>query len=251
MTYDIFGLVEYLDFRYPRLARVVFRSNALSATMLDQLREWHCRKAMIVVARSLAGTDAVNALSQAVQVAGLDGELFSQAMQHAPLKVAHELAARIVTGEIDALIAVGGSSISDTAKAANLLVSYGFGDQEPTMALLQDALLKGSLDPALALRTPDRLWAVTGMKLIDHAVERLLATNCNLLSDAQWRCGLASVLHLIEASVGGDTKAAARAPLLQVLWLIQSGHGNSRSSAAFWGSSANTLPGGHRRSVTS
>ena len=160
---------------------------------------------MIVVARSLAGTDAVNELSQAVQVAGLGGELFSQAMQHAPLKVAHELATRIVTGEIDALIAVGGSSISDTAKAANLLVSYGFGGQEPTMALLQDALLKGSarplpcrlisvpttlsggeftsvvgisgaltkhkavlrhdgvcsdmiiLDPALALRTPDRL----------------------------------------------------------------------------------------------
>ena len=100
------------------------------------------------------------------------------------------------------------------------------------------------LDPALALRTPDRLWAATGMKLIDHAVERLLATNCNLLSDAQCRCGLASVLHLIEASIGGDTKAAARAALLQVLWLIQSGHGNSRSRAAFWGSSANTLPGG-------
>ncbi len=275
MTKVLECVTEKLDFHYPRLARVVFCNNTVNATTIEQLRLWDCDKPMIVASRSLARTAPVESLLNALNSAGRPAGLFTAGMQHAPLNVANELAAQIVDRDIDALITLGGSSVSDTAKAANILASYKFGKRSPTIMELQKAIRNDSvqslscrlisvpttlsggeftpivgitdgatkhkavirhdsvcsdliiLDPTLAHQTPNRLWAATGMKLIDHAVERLLARNHNLLIDAQCRHGLSLVLNLIEASIGGNAaQDEARSAMLQALWLIQSSHGN-------------------------
>ena len=275
MAKIINGLVEPLNFRYPKLERVVLQTDGCTDTIVAQLRDWGCQNALVVLPRSLTGTTYISRLSSALKRAGLGGDIYARSMQHAPLESAVELAIAIKMSEIDCIIAVGGSSVSDTAKAANLLVSHGLADVTATIDQLKDAMAKKSLrsmdcrlvsipttlsggeftsvvgindrakkhkavlrcgaicsdmivlDPALASQTPDQLWAASGMKLIDHAIERLIARNHNRLIDAQCSQGLSMVLQWLVKSVeDGSSRETTRSVLLQALWLIQSSHGN-------------------------
>lgn len=275
MAKIVTDLIEPLDFRYPKLERVSLQTEANVDSIVGQLRDWGCQNTLVVVTRSLAEKAYISGCASALESAGLGGAIFAKSMQHAPLETAIELAAAIKKSNVDSIIAVGGSSVSDTVKTASLLVSYGLVDTTVTIeqlsnALAQDplrsmgcrlvsipttlsggeftpvvgisdratnhkAVLRGThicsdmvvLAPALASETPDTLWAASGMKLIDHAVERLIARNHNYLIDAQCSQGLPMVLLWLAKSVGDqNSREAIRGVLLQALWLIQSSHGN-------------------------
>lgn len=265
--------VEGFDFRYPPLSAVAFGDGVLAAQSVQALRSWEVHGAIVLTSRTLAVTQEIHALVESLRAAGLRASVFSAGMRHCPMDVALALAARVRSEGAGAIVAVGGSSVSDTAKAANLLETFlpGHGDASvPALAAAIDATrplklrllsapttLSGGeftpvvgisdaahghkavlrhprlcsdavvLDAALQRHTPDALWASTAFKLVDHAVERLVARNHRPLVDAQCVCGLQWLLPLLESSVGGGAAVAqARARLLQVLWVIQSSHGN-------------------------
>jgi len=83
------------------------------------------------------------------------------------------------------------------------------------------------LDPSFAAHTPEALWAGTGLKLIDHCVERILAKNSNPLIDVQCAAALGLIVRHLAASIppGADV-AERRRPLLLALWFAQCLHGN-------------------------
>lgn len=265
--------LEGFEFRYPPLAGVAFGEGVLAAQAVQELRRWNVADAIVLTSRTLAGAQEIHALVESLRAAGLRASVFSAGMRHCPMDVALALAARVRAEGAGAILAVGGSSVSDTAKAANLLETFLPGREDVTVAQLASAIdaarplrlrllsapttLSGGeftpvvgisdadhghkavlrhprlcsdavvLDAALQRRTPDALWASTAFKLIDHAVERILARNHRPLVDAQCVCGLQWLLPLVESSVGGGPAVAqARARLLQVLWVIQSSHGN-------------------------
>lgn len=58
------------------------------------------------------------------------------------------------------------------------------------------------IDPAATTTTPGRLFLSTGIKAIDHAVERICSTNANALSDA-------SALHALTLLAGALPRVAA------------------------------------------
>lgn len=265
-------LAEPFDFRYPGVGRVVFGAGSLGRQIPGQLQEWRGERVVVVASRSLAGTHDVRQLLSALDAAGVDVLLFAQGMQHCPLPVAAGLMRAAVAHAATAIVAVGGSSVSDSAKAANLLATFACDGQPTSIDALRRRIdpavplawrliaapttLSGGeftsvvgisdpatgrkavlrhpglcaativLDPELQRHTPDRLWAASGFKLLDHAVERLLARNHRPLIDAQSVFGARSVLGLLAGSVGDGAAAPNRARLLQALWVIQSAHGN-------------------------
>lgn len=264
--------LDAFEFRYPPTTAVTFGEGVLRPHAVAQLARWEVRRAIVVTSRSLRGVPEIKTLLDGLDAAGMHASLFSDDMRHCPMPVVHRLAQRVQSEGAQALVAVGGSSVSDTAKAANLLESLlpnreagvaelaaavdaqrplrlrllgapttlSGGEFTPVVGisdsthglkavlrhprLASDAIV---LDAALQRHTPDALWASTAFKLVDHAVERLLARNHRPLVDAQCVCGLQWLLPLLRESVGGGPAVArARAQLLQVLWVIQSSHGN-------------------------
>jgi maleylacetate reductase len=265
--------LDAFEFRYPPVSAVTFGHGVLATHATQQLQRWDVRAAIVVTSRTLAQVPEIDALLGSLRAAGIRASVFSEDMRHCPMHVARQLAGRVRAQGAQALVAVGGSSVSDTAKAAMLLDSLLPGREDATVAQLAAAIdaqrelklrllaapttLSGGeftpvvgisdagsghkavlrhpqlpsgaivLDAALQRHTPDALWASTAFKLIDHAVERILARNHRPLVDAQCVCGLQWLLPVVRHSVGGgESVAAARARLLQVLWVIQSSHGN-------------------------
>jgi len=265
--------VDAFEFSYPATARIACGDGVLAAQATAEVRRWGVGHVVVATSRSLAGAPGIDALVRALAAAGVGASVFSAAMRHCPMNVALELAARARADGAGAIVAVGGSSVSDAAKAANLLETFLPGAPNATVPMLADAIDPGQplrlrllgvpttlsggeftpvvgisdpvsghkavlrhpnlcadaivLDAALQRHTPDALWASTGFKLVDHAVERILARNHRPLIDAQSVCGLQWLLPLLPRSIGGGMAAQdARARLLQVLWVIQSSHGN-------------------------
>lgn len=267
------SFVDSFDFRSPKLARVVYGNGCVGQAAPAELRAWGVSRIVVVANRSLAVAREVGELMNAFQESGVDALLFSERMQHCPLQTAGRLASAATGHRATALVALGGSSVSDTAKAANLLATFTPTSEAPSLEDLRGRIDLGTplawrlisvpttlsggeftpvvgisdpatgrkavlrhpglcsdvilLDPALQRHTPDRLWAASGFKLLDHAVERLLARNHRPLVDAQSVFGAQWLLSLLQESLGGTPGALEnRGKILQALWVIQSSHGN-------------------------
>lgn len=77
------------------------------------------------------------------------------------------------------------------------------------------------LDGALAAATPAKLWASTGVKAIDHNIERLYSRNHQPLSDALALESTRMLVTELDASPGRDADPRARQRLLLAAWMAQ------------------------------
>jgi len=84
------------------------------------------------------------------------------------------------------------------------------------------------LDPAMTLSTPQRLWASTGMKAVDHAVEQLCHPVRAPYADALAAEGLRRLAHGLIAVQGDPADLAARLECQFGMWLAISGVGSGR-----------------------
>lgn len=85
------------------------------------------------------------------------------------------------------------------------------------------------LDADLTVATPADVWAASGLRLLDHAVERILSTDHLLLIDTRLVAGIRVLAaHLAPSLRPGPDLAARREPLLGALWLVQSTAGAVR-----------------------
>jgi len=84
------------------------------------------------------------------------------------------------------------------------------------------------LDPAMTLATPQRLWASTGMKAVDHAVEQLCHPQRAPYADALAAEGLQRLARGLSASQADATDLDARLECQFGMWLAISGVGSGR-----------------------
>ncbi len=219
------------EFQFPRLERVVSGVGTLSnlATELDQR---HLTRAVIVTGRTLGASALLD------RVTGPLGDrcvlIYKQAKQHVPSCTVVELARAIEQHRADCVISFGGGSPIDTAKAAlhTLLAREDVSSREegPTHIAIPTTLSAGEFtpvlgitdektrvkravsdarliprtvftDPAVTLETPAWLWAASGVRALDHAVETIYAARQHPLSEAAASRGLAMLLEHLPASL--------------------------------------------------
>ncbi len=209
----------------------------------DELERVGIGKALLLTNRSLAGGRLLARVREAAggRIAGEFGEV----AQHNPNSTVDAALSALGRTEADGLLAFGGGSVVDAAKA----VSYNAGEQLPivdiatTLSGAEFACSFGQtddatrtklgardlgltaravfLDPDLTAETPDWLWAATGMRAIDHAVETILAPNTMPYLDALTSAALEVFAKKLLLSLTGATEP--RRICLEAAWMAHAG----------------------------
>jgi alcohol dehydrogenase len=222
------------EFQFPRLERVVSGVDTVS-TLAHELDHRRLTRAVIVTGRTLGKSALLDRLTQPL------GDRFvmvyGHAKQHVPECSVIELAKAIEQHRADCVISFGGGSPIDTAKAAlhMLLAAGGMSSTDesargPTHVAIPTTLSAGEFtavlgitdektrvkravsdprlvprvvftDPTVTLETPDWLWAASGVRALDHAVETIYAARQHPLSDAAASRGLTMLLEHLPASL--------------------------------------------------
>ena len=139
---------------------------------------------MIVTDRGVAGAGLIDlvtsALGNQVQIGGVDAEV----PPDSSLEAVRRIASAYRQNGCDALIAVGGGSVLDTAKGVNIMVSEETGD---LMAFSGAGALKHRLKPLIAIPTTAGTGSETTLVAVikDHERhQKIIFTSYFLLPDA-------------------------------------------------------------------
>lgn len=190
------------EYTYLPIERVHFGSGSLKhlGQELDRLES---QRPFVITGKSIREqTDLVSQVEKYTRLT-LAG-VFSGIRQHAPLTPIMEAVEHAKHARADALISVGGGSPIDSTKiivkelssnfskpiiphiaipttlsAAEFSHSAGMTDEkEKTKKGVRDTRMTPRivfLDPELTLETPGWLWAASGIRSLDHAVEQILS----------------------------------------------------------------------------
>ena len=200
------------------------------STELDRRR---LTRAVVVTGRTLGASSLLQRITD--PLGGRCVLVFDQARQHVPSCSVSDLARALDQHDADCVISFGGGSPIDTVKAAihSLLTSGGQAsstDEGPVHIAIPTTLSAGEftavvgiteeqtrvkravsdprlvprtvyIDPTVTLATPTWLWAATGVRALDHAVETIYSARPHPLSDALAERGLRLLLEHLPASL--------------------------------------------------
>ena len=177
----------------------VYLGPGVSRQLRDELGRLGIERALLITNRSLASGRLLSRVTSAA--GGRVAAEFAGVAQHNPTSSVEAAHAALREAGADGLVAFGGGSVVDCAKAvaskvedpppivdlattlsgAEFACSFGQTDDASRVKLGQrDLRLTAKsvfLDPELTDETPDWLWSATGMRAVDHAVETILAPN--------------------------------------------------------------------------
>lgn len=222
-----------------------------------ELERLEVERALLLTGRSLGQGGLIEHLREAA--GGRITEEFAGVAAHNPTSTVEAASAAFTKARADAIIAFGGGSVVDCAKAvkhglmagasepgrglpivdlattlsgAEFACSFGQTDDETLVKLGgRDIRLTANavfLDSQLTTETPDWLWAATGMRAVDHAVETILAANAIPYLDALASSALDVLAKKLTLSLTGDEEP--RMLCLLAAWMAHSG-----SYFIYWG----------------
>lgn len=249
------------QFVLPRLERVIAGPGTVDR-LAAELDRYGCRRAVVVTGATLGRSALVG------RVRGALGDrcraVFSGVRQHVPSGTVQALLAAVREHDADCLVSFGGGSPIDTAKAAvhALLAprdgsASGRGECLLHVALpttlsageftdvagitdeatrIKHAVFDARLvprtviaDAELTLDTPDWLWAASGMRALDHAVESLYSSRHHPISDALAVRAIEMLVEHLPGSIPGaaDERLARRGECQMAAWLAVFGLTNA------------------------
>ena len=220
------------DYTYTPIERVYFGTGSISK-LRNALDRIGSQRPFLVTGQSIATkTDLVARVerSSGRKLAGV----FSEIRQHAPMSGITRAATAVKEAKADSLISLGGGSPIDSTKIIVKELSGGF--QLPaiphiavptTLSAAEFSDIAGMtdeelnrktgfrdlrmvprlifLDPEMTLPTPGWLWASTGIRSLDHAVEAVYSPNHQPYVDTL----ALEAIHLLFQNLKGSTENPA------------------------------------------
>ena len=209
------------EYPFTQLERVVFGAGSVGR-LGGELDRLGASRAVVVTGRTLAASALVTRVTAALGSRCVD--VFAGARQHVPSASVADLARVLDTAAADCVVSFGGGSPIDAAKAAlhargvlphvavpTTLSAGEFtavagitDDRSRVKHAVVDARLAPRvvlLDPELTVATPRWLWAASGMRAVDHAVETLYSTYQHPVSSSQAATALAMLAAYLVPSL--------------------------------------------------
>jgi alcohol dehydrogenase class IV len=217
------------EFSLVPLERVISGPGSLRSLAVE-LDARRCRRVLVVTGRTLGRSSLLDDVTTALgpRCAGV----FAETNQHVPSATVDALTARAETADADCVLSFGGGSPIDAAKAAvhRLIVTRGDGVPHLPHIALPTTLSAGEFtaiagvtdtvtrvkravsdrrlapavvitDPLLTVATPDWLWAATGVRALDHAVESIYSVRHHPFSDALASRAIAMLVEHLPGSI--------------------------------------------------
>ena len=241
------------EFNLSRLERVIYGPGKIAA-LKDEMERRGLKRAVVVT------TDVVAKLPILDDVTGALGSrcasVFMGIIQHVPRGTVNDLQKEIERVDADCLVSLGGGSPIDSSKVA----IFGLLDRRelvhiavPTTLSAAEYTHAGGVtdettrvksgvydtrvlprtvinDPALTLATPDWLWASTGIRALDHAIECSYAIRHQPISDALAAKSIALFVEHLHPSIAtkGDEQLNHRGLCQFASWYSIFGAMNTR-----------------------
>ena len=236
-----------------RLEKVIYGPGKI-ALLGGELDRRGLSRAMVVTTAIVAGLPVINKVTQALgpRCAGV----FTGVVQHVPRGTVNALEAEIERVNADCLVSFGGGSPIDSSKVAiygllgkrelvHIAVPTTLAAAEYTHAggvTDETTRVKGGVydmrvlpltvvnDPELSLETPDWLWATTGIRALDHAIECAYAIRHQPISDALAAKSISLMIEHLPASIHskGEESLAHRGYCQIASWFSIFGAMNTR-----------------------
>jgi alcohol dehydrogenase len=244
------------EYTLTQLERVVFGAGCV-ARLSGELDRLGASRAVVVTGRTLSSSPLLDRVTGALGSRCV--QVFAGARQHVPATAVAELVRTVEDCGADCLVSFGGGSPIDAAKAAvhvrlaggglphvALPTTLSAGEFTAVVGITDDASrVKHAivdprlaprvvlLDPELTVATPPWLWAASGMRAVDHAVETLYSTFQHPVSTSQAAAALAMLTaHLepsLDASRLGDRLQCQTAAWMSVQGIAYAGLGLSHA----------------------
>jgi alcohol dehydrogenase class IV len=253
-------------FVLPRLERVVSGPGTIE-TLPAELDRYGCRRAVIVTGATIGRSPLVERLTAMLQ--DRCAMVFTGARQHVPGSTVTALLEAMQAVEADCLVSIGGGSPIDTAKCAvhafignrarrttetqrhrrravpvhiaipTTLSAGEFTDvagitDETTRIkhALRDPRLAPRVviaDPIVTVDTPDYLWAASGIRALDHAIETLYSSSAHPISEALASRAIEMLVSHLPPSIDGPApeRLTHRGELQMAAWLAVFGVTNA------------------------
>ena len=248
-------------FAFPRLERVIAGPGAVES-LPSEFERYGCRRALIVTGPTLAASPLIDRVRRGLgdRAAGVHAGV----IQHVPARTVDALLQQVRDLHIDCLVSVGGGSPIDTVKAAVHALLTGQAGPAPadgpvhiaiptTLSAAEFTDVAGKtddttrikhaladprlaartvlLDPVAALDTPAWLWAASGLRALDHAIESLYSARHHAFSDPLAERAIALLVEHLPASLRGerDDQVRHRGECQVAAWMAVFGLTNAGS----------------------
>ena len=145
-----------------------------TAEVGSDLHDMHVERAMLVIDPALVDLPTGHTVRQSLKDAGVGFEMFDRVVVEPTDQSFQDAAAFATAGKFDAIVAVGGGSTMDTAKAANLYSTYPADFFDYVNAPIGKGLpVPGPLKPLIAIPTTAGTGSeTTGVAIFDYVEKK-------------------------------------------------------------------------------